>query len=63
MRLIKELLHIAIGLAITLAGLGACVAFGMFAFMGVPILALGLGVLGAAIESVTPPGTSHAKVR
>jgi hypothetical protein len=40
-----------VGLAITYAGLGAVLSFGLFAWIGMPILAVGLGVLSAAIDA------------
>ncbi len=42
-----------IGMSVTLAGLGATVSFGVFVFIGMPMLALGLGLLSAAIDA--PP--------
>ena len=51
MRMLKQLLGISVGLSLTFAGLGATVAFGVFAWIGMPLLALGLGVLSAAIDS------------
>ena len=39
------------GLLIFYAGLGATVAFGLFAFIGVPLIAVGLGLFSAAIDS------------
>jgi hypothetical protein len=55
MEMIRQLLHIMVGLAITFGGLGLCLAFGMFAWIGVPILAVGLGVLSTAVDRVTVP--------
>jgi len=55
MQMIRQLLHIMAGLAITFGGLGLCLAFGMFAWIGVPILAVGLGVLSTAVDGVTVP--------
>lgn len=50
--LLRVFAQLAVGLAVTFAGLGATLAFGMFAFVGVPLLAVGLGLLSAAIDSV-----------
>jgi hypothetical protein len=48
---IAKLAGIMLGLVVTFAGLGATVAFGYFAFLGVPLLVVGLGILSAAIDS------------
>jgi hypothetical protein len=40
-----------LGVAITFGGLAATLSFGVFAFLGMPLLALGLGVLSAAIDA------------
>jgi hypothetical protein len=39
------------GLGLFFAGLGATVAFGIFAFIGVPLLAIGLGLFSAAFDA------------
>lgn len=57
MHALKEIIHIMAGLAITFGGLGLCLAFGIFAFIGVPLLALGLGVLSTAVDGVTHPAS------
>ena len=44
-------LGIVLGLSVTFAGLGATVAFSYYVYLGIPMLALGLGILSAAIES------------
>ena len=43
--------YIVAGLSLTFAGLGATVAFGVFAFIGVPMLVLGLGLLSVGIDA------------
>jgi hypothetical protein len=50
MRVLKQLLAISVGWSLTFAGLGATVAFGVLAFIGMPLLVVGLGVLSAAID-------------
>jgi hypothetical protein len=40
------------GLCVVFAGLGAVLAFGMFAWIGMPILAVGLGLLSAGIAEI-----------
>jgi hypothetical protein len=55
MQFLREFVHIVIGLTITLGALGLCLAFGIFAFIGMPLLAVGLGVLGSAIDRVSSP--------
>ncbi len=39
------------GLMIFYAGLGATLAFGLFAFVGMPLIAIGLGLFSAAIDA------------
>lgn len=48
---ILKFLGLLLGLSVTFAGLGATVSFGYFVYLGIPMLALGLGILSAAIES------------
>jgi hypothetical protein len=52
MKLFATFLRICVGLGITFAGLGAVLAFGLFAFIGMPLLVVGLGVLSSAIDDV-----------
>jgi hypothetical protein len=49
---LKTLAALAIGISIAFTGLGVTLAFGMFAWLGVPILIVGLGLLSAAVESI-----------
>ena len=43
---------IMIGISVVFAGLGAVLAFGLFAFIGMPLLVVGLGLLSAAIDEI-----------
>jgi hypothetical protein len=43
---------LAIGISVAFLGLSATLAFGMFAWLGVPILVVGLGMLSAAVEEI-----------
>ena len=49
---LKTLAAIAIGISVFITGLGITLAFGMFAFIGMPVLIVGLGLLSAGIESI-----------
>ena len=49
---LKTLAAITIGISIAFMGLGLTLAFGMFAWLGMPILIVGLGLLSAAVESI-----------
>ena len=51
-KLFTTFLRICVGLGVTFAGLGAVLAFGVFAFIGMPLLAIGLGLLSSAIDDV-----------
>jgi hypothetical protein len=48
---VKQFLGVVAGLSLAFAGLGATVAFGVFAFIGMPMLILGLGIFSAAFDS------------
>ena len=52
LKTLKALAAIAIGISIAFTGLGVTLAFGMFAWLGIPILVVGLGLLSAAVESI-----------
>ena len=52
LKTLKTLAAIAIGISIAFTGLGVTLAFGMFAWLGIPILVVGLGLLSAAVESI-----------
>jgi hypothetical protein len=49
---LKTLAALTIGISIAFTGLGVTLAFGMFAWLGMPILIVGLGLLSAAVESI-----------
>jgi hypothetical protein len=49
---LRQILAIIIGISVTFAALGLILAFGLFAWLGVPLLAIGLGLLSAAIDDV-----------
>jgi len=49
---LKTLAAVTIGISIAFTGLGVTLAFGMFAWLGMPILIVGLGLLSAAVESI-----------
>lgn len=51
-RTLRTLGAIAIGLSVFITGLGITLAFGMFAFVGMPVLIIGLGLLSAAIDDI-----------
>jgi hypothetical protein len=51
-RTLKTLAGLTIGISIAVLGLSATMAFGMFAWLGVPILVVGLGAMSAAIEEL-----------
>jgi hypothetical protein len=52
LKTLKTLIKLGLGLSITFAALGAVLAFGMFAWLGMPLLAVGLGVLSSAIGEI-----------
>lgn len=52
LKTLKTMAAIAIGISIAFTGLGVTLAFGMFAWLGIPILVVGLGLLSAAVESI-----------
>ncbi len=47
-----RIVQTTLGLCLFFAGFGATVAFGVFAFIGVPIAILGLGVFSAGFDSI-----------
>jgi hypothetical protein len=51
-RTLKTLAALTIGISVVFTGLGVTLAFGMFAWLGMPILIVGLGVLSAAVEHI-----------
>ncbi len=44
-----QMIQMVAGLCLFFAGFGATVAFGVFAFIGVPLLILGLGLFSAGL--------------
>jgi hypothetical protein len=50
---LKQIVAIIIGISVTFAALGLILAFGLFAWIGIPLLAIGLGLLSAAVDDVT----------
>jgi len=50
--MLRTLARLTIGLAVTFAGLGAVGAFGVFVFVGMPLLAIGLGLVSAAVADL-----------
>ena len=52
---LRTMCGIAIGVSVFFAGMGATLAFGMLAFLGMPILVVGLGLLSAAIDDIESP--------
>jgi|1185.fasta_scaffold667380_2 hypothetical protein len=50
---LKQIVAIIIALSVTFAALGLILAFGLFAWLGIPMLAVGLGLLSAAVDDVT----------
>jgi hypothetical protein len=49
---LKTFLALCLGLSVTFSALGLILAFGIFAFIGMPLLAIGLGLLSSAIDDV-----------
>jgi hypothetical protein len=49
---LRTFVKLCVGLSVTFAALGAVLAFGMFAFVGMPLLAVGLGVMSSAISEI-----------
>ena len=50
---LKQIVAIIIALSVTFAALGLILAFGLFAWLGIPLLAVGLGLLSSAVDDVT----------
>jgi hypothetical protein len=49
---LKMLAALTIGISVAFLGLSVTLAFGMFAWLGVPVLVVGLGLLSAAVEEI-----------
>lgn len=52
MKTVKTMLGLLIGIAVFVTGMGLTMAFGLLAFIGMPILVVGLGLLSAAIDEI-----------
>jgi hypothetical protein len=50
--LLKSFVKLCVGLSVTFGGLGLVLAFGMLAFIGMPVLAVGLGLLSSAVDDL-----------
>ena len=44
-----------LGLAIAIGGMGLTMSFGVMAFVGMPLLIIGLGVISAGTEELSRP--------
>jgi hypothetical protein len=51
-RTLRTLAALTIGVSVAFLGLSVTLAFGMFAWLGIPVLVVGLGMLSAAIEAI-----------
>ena len=49
---LKNLLGLLIGISVFATGMGLTMAFGLLAFIGMPLLVVGLGLLSAAIDEI-----------
>jgi hypothetical protein len=49
---LKNMCALLIGLGVLVTGMGLTMAFGLLAFLGMPILVVGLGLLSAAIDEI-----------
>lgn len=47
---VRSALLLIPGIALAVTGMGLTLAFGLFAFIGIPLLAVGLGLVTAAID-------------
>ena len=52
MSALRSLLWLTIGISVTMMGLSLTLAFGVLVFLGMPMLAVGLGLLSAAIDEI-----------
>ena len=43
-----------LGMAVAVSGMGLTMSFGVLAFVGMPLLLVGLGLISAATESFAP---------
>ncbi|MGH9117185.1 MAG: hypothetical protein ACRD0A_04715 [Acidimicrobiales bacterium] len=49
--IVARTLLLLLGVAVAFAGFGLVVAFGVLAFIGMPLLIVGLGVISAATDA------------
>jgi hypothetical protein len=49
---LKTMLALLAGIGVFVTGMGLTMAFGVLAFIGMPILVVGLGLLSAAIDGI-----------
>jgi hypothetical protein len=52
MKHLKTMLGLLIGISFFATGMGLTMAFGLLAFIGMPMLVVGLGLLSAAIDEI-----------
>ena len=52
LKTLKNMLGLLIGISLFATGMGLTMAFGLLAFIGMPMLIIGLGVLSAAIDDI-----------
>jgi len=52
MKNLKQMLALLIGISIFATGMGLTMAFGLLAFIGMPMLVVGLSLLSAAIDDI-----------
>lgn len=43
-----------LGISVAVSGMGLTMSFGVLAFVGVPLLVIGLAVISAATEAIAP---------
>ena len=49
---LKTMFALLIGISVFATGMGLTMAFGLLAFIGMPLLVVGLGLLSAAIDEI-----------
>jgi hypothetical protein len=52
MKHLKTMLGLLVGISVFVTGMGLTMAFGLLAFIGMPLLVVGLGLLSAAIDEI-----------
>ena len=43
-----------LGMAVAVSGMGLTMSFGVMAFIGIPLLLLGLGLISGATDAIAP---------